>query len=214
MKLKSVLFDFDGVFTDSENTWTKYDSGFLISLFGEEKYFELKFSIVGLSIRKIYELFQSNNVVISWEDFYSKYIKLEKYVYEESPLNLNIVPLIVKLRERNIKIGIVSNSPSYIIVPILEKLRVYDFVDAIISTDTHKHLNQKPNPDFYLEAIKELEVTSLETIVIEDSQTGVFAAKSAGLKVVCLKEFHHDGYVVEGADYYVDSTTDLFNTLL
>jgi beta-phosphoglucomutase-like phosphatase (HAD superfamily) len=44
--------------------------------------------------------------------------------------------------------------------------------------------NKKPAPDVYLLAAKELEVLRQECVVIEDTEIGCRAAKSAGMKCV------------------------------
>lgn len=214
MKYKAVLFDFDGVFVNSEIVWTKFDSKFLISLFGEQRYFELKNSLVGLSISNIYSLLIREGVEISKEEFYTQYRLLEKSVYLESPLNMNMPSIVEKLSNLNVKIGIVSNSPSYIIRPTIGKLNIEMYINSLVTTDLDDSLEPKPAPDYYLKGCELLNVAPSESVAVEDSQNGVLAAKSAGLTVICLKEFHHEGYNVEGADYYVDDTTELAKLLL
>ena len=44
----------------------------------------------------------------------------------------------------------------------------------------------KPHPDPYLEALRVLSLDPAQTLVIEDSATGIAAARAAGLDVIAL----------------------------
>jgi beta-phosphoglucomutase family hydrolase len=56
-----------------------------------------------------------------------------------------------------------------------------------VVVDGRQVINPKPHPDVYLRAAGLLEVAPANCIVMEDSPTGVAAAKAAGMKVIGLR---------------------------
>jgi beta-phosphoglucomutase-like phosphatase (HAD superfamily) len=53
--------------------------------------------------------------------------------------------------------------------------------------DGHQVVNPKPHPDVYLLVADLLKVAPANCIVIEDSPTGVAAAKAAGMRVIGVR---------------------------
>lgn len=70
----------------------------------------------------------------------------------------------------------------------------------------------KPFPDIYQFIMKELNVVSEETIVIEDSEIGIKAGKSANCTVVAYRDLRFNQNQ-QLADSYVNSFNDLINTI-
>lgn len=77
------------------------------------------------------------------------------------------------------------------------------YFEAIFTSADYER--QKPYPDSYLTALKELSIKSEEVIVIEDSPRGVEAAKSAGLKVIAVKAGFMKNFDHSNADFVVDN---------
>jgi len=106
--------------------------------------------------------------------------------------------LLQALKARGTPIGLVSNSPLAFVRRSLEIAAFEDRFDAIVSA--HETAAPKPAPDPYLEACRRLGVEPGPSVVaLEDSPTGVAAARAAGLTVigipsiagVALEEAHH-----------------------
>jgi HAD superfamily hydrolase (TIGR01509 family) len=106
--------------------------------------------------------------------------------------------LLHTLRARGTPIGLVSNSPLRFVERSLQIAGFDDHFDAIVSA--HEVGAPKPAPEPYLEACRRLEVEAGPAVVaLEDSPTGVAAARAAGLTVigipsiegVALDEAHH-----------------------
>jgi beta-phosphoglucomutase len=101
------------------------------------------------------------------------------------------------LRRENKKLAVVSASEDII---VSETLLCFDI-------HTHVHLqmgrNQtvltKPHPDPYIEGMKRLQVYSHETLIFEDSPTGLKSAKLSNAEVVRVTAFMHEtsGQVIE-----------------
>lgn len=63
---------------------------------------------------------------------------------------------------------------------------ITSYFDVIVSRNDVQA--KKPSPDIYYEALKRLELSPHDCIVIEDSSVGIQAAVNAGLNVIALKE--------------------------
>jgi beta-phosphoglucomutase-like phosphatase (HAD superfamily) len=65
----------------------------------------------------------------------------------------------------------------------------------------------KPAPDLYLLACQRLGVAPDETLALEDSPTGVAAAKAAGLDCIAVPQYAETD--VSAADRIIDSLEEL-----
>lgn len=85
---------------------------------------------------------------------------------------------------RKLKLGVVSGSPRSVIDSFLDKLGIGDCVDtrARIGGDAVSH--SKPDPEGYLLGARALGIDPAETLVFEDSQAGLMAARAAGMRSV------------------------------
>lgn len=121
---------------------------------------------------------------------------------------------------RNLKVpkSMVSNGSVLHVEKCLRKVRLFSALDGHIFSAEHVE-KPKPSPDVYLFALEKLGLYPQETIVVEDSVTGVFAAKSAGIQVVgFLGAGHiHDGHGEKlweaGADFVVPDAQGLAEVL-
>jgi HAD superfamily hydrolase (TIGR01509 family) len=103
-----------------------------------------------------------------------------------------------RLKGRGTPIGLVSNSPLRFVQRSLEIVGFHDVFDVVLSA--HEVAAPKPAPDPYLEACRRLGVEAgPDVFALEDSPTGVAAARAAGLTVIgvpslegiALAEAHH-----------------------
>ena len=86
-------------------------------------------------------------------------------------------------KQRGTPIGLVSNSPLVFVRRSLEIVGFEDRFDVVLSA--HEVAAPKPAPDPYLEACRRLGVEAGPAVVaLEDSPTGVAAARAAGLTVI------------------------------
>ena len=82
--------------------------------------------------------------------------------------------------------------------------------DLLLSDEDVK--NPKPSPDIYLKAIERLGVNRDETLVIEDSSTGIKAGKNAG---ICTLARDGSRFFIDQseADYIFDDLHEVLNIL-
>jgi HAD superfamily hydrolase (TIGR01509 family) len=195
----AVLFDNDGLLLDTESVWTRAEHD-LFRRRGAEFTAADKRELVGTSAEiaggvlerrlqepgRAMELIEELNALVVAE--------LEHGV--EAMIGAR--DLLGTLRRRGTPIGLVSNSPLAFVRRSLELVGFDDHFDVVLSA--HEVEAPKPAPDAYLEACRRLGVPPGPAVVaLEDSPTGVAAARAAGLTVigvpsiegVALEEAHH-----------------------
>ena len=113
--------------------------------------------------------------------------------------------LLAALRERGTPIGLVSNSPLVFVERSLQLAGFEGHFDVVLSA--HEVAAPKPAPDPYLEACRRLGVEpGPEVVALEDSPTGVAAARAAGLTVIGVPSIA--GVALEEAHLLAESLLD------
>jgi len=180
----AVIFDNDGLLLDTESVWTRAEQD-LFERRGLEFTPAHKHELVGASAEiaggilerrlgepgRAVELIEELNELVV--------VELEHGV--EAMVGAR--ELLHSLRQRGTPIGLVSNSPLVFVRRSLEIVGFHDRFDVVLSA--HEVAAPKPAPDPYLEACRRLAVEpSPAVIALEDSPTGVAAARAAGLTVI------------------------------
>ena len=106
-----------------------------------------------------------------------------------------------------VPIGVASNSDRWRLEVVLSSAGVRHLFAVTVAGD--EVANPKPAPDIYLRAAALLETDPADCVVIEDSPTGVRAARAAGMTVVVVRRGYFDDEVLIEADQIVDSLDDL-----
>ena len=202
----AVVFDNDGLLLDTESVWTRAEED-LFELRGTEFTPADKRELVGTSAEiaggilerrlgepgRAVELIEELNELVVAE--------LEHGV--EAMVGAR--ELLERLRERGTPIGLVSNSPLRFVQRSIEIVGFEDLFDVVLSA--HEVAAPKPAPDPYLEACRRLGVEPGPSVVaLEDSPTGVAAARAAGLTVIGVPSI--EGIALEEAHHLAESLLD------
>jgi HAD superfamily hydrolase (TIGR01509 family) len=116
------------------------------------------------------------------------------------------VELVNRLRALDgIRLGVASNSPRRLVDAALASAGLTRAFDAIVTSDDVAH--PKPAPDIYLRACELLGVTPAQALALEDSASGVTAAKAAGLTCIGVPQYAETD--VSAADRVIDSLEEL-----
>ncbi|MEO8849831.1 MAG: HAD-IA family hydrolase [Casimicrobiaceae bacterium] len=94
------------------------------------------------------------------------------------------VTLLDWARREGVATGLVTNAPRENADLLVAVLGLEDAFDVVISAAELAH--SKPHPESYLAAIEALQLDTAHTLAIEDSPTGIAAARAAGLAVVAI----------------------------
>lgn len=90
------------------------------------------------------------------------------------------------LREREIKIAVVTNSIRLTAEAMLASAGVLPFLDLLVTNEDVAH--GKPEPEIYLTAMARLELSPSQCLVVEDHAYGVDSARAAGCRVIKVSE--------------------------
>ena len=184
---KAVLFDFDGVIADTEMKTLAYIEK-LFFKYGVVLSMEEKISYIGTDGKEpTRKLLEKNGICKTAEEFLEERRTLGN-VYENSqdlkPME-GLVEFLVWLKTTGYKIGIVSSTSTRLIVTALNRMKLMSFPEVLICGDMVT--KKKPSPEGYRKAMEYLEVMPEETVIIEDSPSGIRAGKAAGAYVIGYK---------------------------
>lgn len=207
--LKAVLFDLDGVITDSTvyhyQAWKKLADELGIDF--DSKYNE---KLKGISRMASLELILKKD---NKKTFYSKEEKIflatkKNQYYQELIKNITssdilpgILEFLIELKEQKVKTVICSASRNAITV--VNSLGLNDYFDHII--DANLIVNAKPANDVFTIGAYIVGAKPDEVVGIEDAKAGIIAIKKAGFKAIGVgtKEQMMD------ADLVLESTKEL-----
>ncbi|MDD5688244.1 MAG: HAD family phosphatase [Elusimicrobia bacterium] len=207
--LKAFIFDMDGVIIDSEPIYLEVNKKTFKKLkinISPKKYLQF----IGVSnqemwyyLKKKYNLNQSVKELVNLQ-VEGALGKIEKHNME--PID-GIPELLRDLKKNNIIMAVASSSSIKSIKTILKKLNIQNYFLTLVSGEEMK--NGKPAPDIFLEAAKRLKVEPKNCIVIEDSEKGVRAAKSAGMKCIGFQNLNSYNQNLSKADKIVDTIKEI-----
>src|SRR6266700_6985551 len=193
--LKAVIFDMDGVLVDSHpshtTAWRK-----LLLLHGKQM-LQSHVELVR-SGRKKEELLQ-------WflGDLTSDQIRVcsqeKDAFFQEQMGNLTAIPgvqkLLPELSRAAVPMAVASCGGRVRVYRILELLRINQYFRFVMTGDDVAQ--GKPDPEIYLKAAEQLGVRPAESLVFEDSVSGILAAAAAGMKSVGIAEKHRAQSLVQ-----------------
>lgn len=119
--------------------------------------------------------------------------------------------LLDELAARRVPLGIASGSPRPDVETVLRSVRLLDRFSALATADEVKQ--NKPAPDVYLLAAARLNLKPTDCLAIEDSATGIAAAKNAGLYVIGVPSFYTRNHDLSRADRLADGFEQVFDFL-
>jgi HAD superfamily hydrolase (TIGR01509 family) len=180
--LNGVIFDMDGVIVDShpvhKKTWRTF-----LELHGKNVTDEeLNFIMDG---RKREEILRHFLGYLSSEQIRILGHQKELLFREQATAMRTIEGLpafVQQLTRANIKLGIASSGSHGRVNFVLDSLRLRKYFAAIVTGDQVSA--GKPDPTIFRLASEQLRVPPSETLVFEDSISGVKAAKAAGMKCI------------------------------
>jgi HAD superfamily hydrolase (TIGR01509 family) len=188
---KLIIFDLDGVLVEAK---------------------EIHFDALNLALNDI-----SSEFVISWEEHLKTYDGLKTYdklnllsKHKGLPLdkiildkifdskqeytlnalsnlgrNQKFIELFEQLKANGYIIACCSNSVEKTVKLSLTNLGIIDYFDLILSNESVKY--SKPHPEIYWKAMSYFGSLPSETLIVEDSPTGLTAAFKSGAKVLRVK---------------------------
>lgn len=202
----AVVFDNDGLLLDTESVWTRAEQD-LFERRGTEFTPSDKLELVGTSAeiaggileRRLGEAGRAEELI---EELNALVVAELEHGVEAM---VGARELLERLRERGTPLALVSNSPLRFVRRSIELASFEEHFDVVVSA--HEVAAPKPAPDPYLEACRRLGVEPGPSVVaLEDSPTGVAAARAAGLTVIGIPSV--EGVLLEEAHHLAESLLD------
>jgi len=188
-RIRAVIFDFDGVLVDSEplHEWAIRESvrphGWS---FTRERFFA---EIVGRGDENAYRRIAEWNGAAAADEHVRELLEVKWRLMGEGIAagKFSVQPGAaeqVRAAKGRGPVAVCSGSVGSTVRPMLERIGLLGLLDAVVCGDDVPRM--KPAPDGYLLAAKKLGVEPGACLAIEDTPTGVKAAKNAGMRVVAV----------------------------
>lgn len=200
MSWEAIVFDFDGVLTDSEPlhyetfkrvlarrgmqcSWDEYCSVYIG--FDDREGFETCYAQHGLPLDPV----TLRNCIREKADLFAALVTetdIQPYP--------GVVDFIRDLRSLDLPLALCSGALRGDIIPILEKFGILDAF-AVLST-AEDVTRSKPSPEPYRHAIRCLQdvtgkqISAENCVAFEDTKEGMASARGAGLKVIAVTHSH------------------------
>ena len=187
----AVIYDMDGVLTDSEPLW---------KIAMEEVFAGVGCTLtrtdfqktVGLRIDEVIHYWHS---VAPWEIVSPKEVedriiqRMIALLEEQATPLLGVIESLQFFKAQGKKIGLATSSYEILIETILSVLKIKHYFDVVHSAE--RELYGKPHPVVYLSTSEQLGVLPQKCLVVEDSLNGIISAKAARMTVICVPEKSH-----------------------
>jgi len=202
--LLAVIFDMDGVLIDSNPTharaWIEYLGGLGIPYEGIDTW------MAGKRNDQIMRILLGHGAT---EQEVFKHGAAKEALYRELMAPMVEERLMPGLRGfldslNGLPIGLGSNAEPANVEFLLDNAGLRGRFGAVV--DGHQVEHPKPSPDIYLRVAELLGVDAKESVIFEDSPSGIRAARAAGAKVVGV---NRTGTLLEGTDLTIRDFSDL-----
>jgi HAD superfamily hydrolase (TIGR01509 family) len=209
VRIRALLFDFDGLILDTETAsragwrWLYEEHGHTLP---DEKWALMVGTIGGWDPWGHLEELVGGPLDRHRLD--DRRLSHELTLLEAEALRPGIAAYLDAADRRGLQRAIVSSGSRAWVDMHLARLERAVGWDAIVTADGD-HARAKPHPTLYLEALERIGVAADEAVAFEDSPNGARAAKAAGIYVVGVPNaITRDLGLGEHADVLVDSLAD------
>jgi HAD superfamily hydrolase (TIGR01509 family) len=213
---RAIIFDLDGVLADSEPCWNQIDAK-LLAEYGATYRGEYHRDVLGVSYPIAVEFYKKAFGISapSEEMMKRRGAIATEFFANRVGLFPNVKEVLQELREirpsgsDKMRLAVATSSVSASARPFLDQHQLTKFFDVIIAGDEVER--GKPDPEIYLRAAERLGVPPSESLVIEDSLSGIDAAKAAKMRVAAIpdRRFVDPRQYEKQADYILNDLSEV-----
>lgn len=185
--MKAVIFDMDGVIVDTNphhrTAWREYyqrygktlsDADFVEYVSGKHNNDILRHLFAGKTLTADESRQLAHEKEALFRELYSKDI---------TPV-VGLIPFLQSLKKAGILTAVATSAPVENLVFVMDALSLRPYFDVLLNESLVTH--PKPDPEIYQKAMDMLGVDPAESVIFEDSMTGIQAGKASGASVVGL----------------------------
>jgi HAD superfamily hydrolase (TIGR01509 family) len=189
MKIKALLFDFDGLILDTETPEFRIWQ-VIYREYGHEMQPELWGQIIGgygiSDFNAADHLAELVGDRLDARRLEARYRSESDALILQQPVMPGVLDYLNAARRLGLYLAVASSSPHNWVDAHLARLGLAHRFNVIICRDDVPPGRTKPHPDLFLKALDAVGVEADEAIVFEDSPNGVNAARAAGIFVVSV----------------------------
>ncbi len=209
-RLSAVVTDLDGVLCDTETVLVSAINRFLAEEGQDALTHDEARSMTGLHNeswwRRISEL--RPTLTTPLEEYTHRVDMIARTLFPtELVVADGALDLLKSIRALRVPLALATNARWEWAAQRLEIMGISDAFDEILTVDNVSA--HKPNPEIYLKATQALGVDPAETLAIEDSTSGIKAARDAGLYTVAIRTHWMQGVDQTYAHAIVDSLREI-----
>lgn len=188
MTIHAIIFDLDGLLIDSERlsqrSWSEVmaEAGYFLS---DDIYRQM----IGRTEKDVKAILQqAYGRDFPFEEMYKRREKrfFEIIEQEGMPQKSGWKELSDFIQQHGVKTAIASSTYRQLAEKKLKAAGLLSFFEVIVTGDEVPH--GKPAPDLFLKAAQRLGVLPSECVVLEDSEAGIQAAQSAGMRCIHIPD--------------------------
>ncbi|GAB3724513.1 HAD family hydrolase [Spirosoma lituiforme] len=185
--MKAVIFDMDGVIVDTNphhrTAWREYyqrygktlsDADFVEYVSGKHNNDILRHLFAGKTLTADESRQLAHEKEALFRELYSKDI---------TPV-VGLIPFLQSLKKAGILTAVATSAPVENLDFVMDALSLRPYFDVLLNESLVTH--PKPDPEIYQKAMDMLGVDPAESVIFEDSMTGIQAGKASGASVVGL----------------------------
>ncbi len=208
---KYILFDNDGVLVHTEPLYYEANKIILKKELNLDLEFEYYMNIMSKG-GSAFELAFSNGVSKSVvEACRTKRDSLYQELITTKDIAIKDVKTVLKELAKKYKMAIVTTSRRVDFELIHKNRGIVDFMDFVLCEEDYERA--KPYPDPYLKALEIFGARAEDAVVVEDSNRGLVAAKSANIDCIVVENEFTLTQDFSQADFYIKRFDELLKIL-
>jgi HAD superfamily hydrolase (TIGR01509 family) len=207
--VRGIIFDFDGVLIDTEPIYLRTVNEVLQEIGVPPMTREANRDLIGTPAGHTWDTLHARYELPQPASYYERLYdeRLEGVLQRELTLRPTADVFLREVAERGLPRGLATSSRRKWMELKLRVLELEGYFCSVVSAEDVGHA--KPEPHVYLRAAAETGVSTEAALAIEDSPSGIAAAKAAGIYTIALRTTSTEGMDLSAADEVIDSLNEI-----
>lgn len=216
--VRAVLFDLDGTLLDTIEDLAEGANRMLAELGRPQRPLAEIHSFVGKGIPNLVRRCMTEGAHASESEIEHAIACFRRHYTEVNGAQTKIYPGVLEtldaMRSLGLKLACVTNKAKAFTGPLLARVGIDHYFDAVVSGDTLPV--KKPDPAMLHYACEQMGIDSARALMIGDSANDALAARAAGMPVLLVTYGYSEGMPVEQieCDGLIDNATEALGRVL